>query len=158
LKFSGSYRNDGLTNNINDWMGYFLYANGLRLFYSDTDSPYKQGCTFRGDEGWVHVNRSRLTTWPESLRNVQIKPEEDLSAGASGSHYNNFIQCVRSRQEPIAPVEAGHQASYLGMIAEISIKTGRKLQWDPESETFDNDAEANGLLTAPMRSPWKLET
>jgi hypothetical protein len=88
---------------------------------------------------------------------VKIRPEQvRLAAGASGSHYNNFIQCVRSGKDPIAPVEAGHQASYLGMIAEISIRLDRKLHWDPKRETFVGDEEANRLLSAPMRSPWHL--
>ena len=157
LEFSGSYRNDGLTDNINDWSGEFRYESGLRMTYSDTDNPNKQGCLFRGDEGWVHVNRSRTTFEPKSLRDIKIKPDElNLTVGATGSHYNNFIQCVRSRKDPIAPVEAGHQASYLGMIAEISINLGRKLRWNPKTETFADDAEANRLLSAPMRSPWHL--
>ncbi|MFO7902338.1 MAG: hypothetical protein R6U98_06750, partial [Pirellulaceae bacterium] len=49
------------------------------------------------------------------------------------------------------------KASYLGMIAEISVKLGRPLRWDPKTETFPGDAEANGLLSAPMRSPWTLK-
>jgi predicted dehydrogenase len=158
LSFQGSYRNDGLTDNINDWTGEFRYESGLRMTFSDTGNPIAQGCTFRGDEGWVHVDRSRITTEPASLRDVKIGPDKlDLSRGAQGNHYENFVQCVRSRQDPIAPVEAGHQASYLGMIAEISITLGRSLRWDPKSETFPDDAEANRLLSAPLRSPWKLE-
>ena len=157
LEFTGSYRDDGLTDNINDWTGEFRYESGLRMTFSDTDNPNKQGCTFRGDEGRVHVNRSRPTFEPESLRTVEIKPDQiDLTAGATGSHYNNFIQCVRSRKDPIAPVEAGFQASYLGMIAEISNRLGRKLKWDPKTEKFTGDDQANRLLAAPMRTPWHL--
>lgn len=157
LQFKGSYRHDGLTDNINDWTGEFRFPGGLRMTYSDTGNPNEQGCKFIGDEGWAHVNRARTTTEPKSLREIEIQAGKiDLAAGATGSHYQNFLQCVRSRKDPIAPVEAGHQASYLGMIAEISIKLGRSLRWDPKTETFCNDAEANALLSAPMRSPWKL--
>ena len=75
------------------------------MTYSDTDNPNKQGCTFRGDEEWVPVNRRRSTFGPESLRSVEIKPDEtDLAVGATGSHYNNFVQCVRSRKDPSRPV------------------------------------------------------
>ncbi len=157
LEFTGHYRNDGLTDNINDWRGEFRYDSGLRMTYSDTGNPNQQGCLFRGDKGWVHVNRSRSSFEPESLRSVEIRSDEiDLAAGATGSHYHNFIQCVRSRKDPIAPVEAGFQASYLGMIAEISIRLGRKLKWNPATEKFVDDEEANQLLSAPMRSPWHL--
>ncbi len=157
LEFKGSYRHDGLTDNINDWKGEFRFPSGLRMGYSDTDNPYEQGCKFIGDKGWVHVNRVRTTTEPKSLREIELKADDvDLSAGATGSHYENFLACVRSRKEPIAPVEAGHQATYLGMIAEISIKLGRPLRWDPKTETFSDDAEANALLSGPMRAPWSL--
>ena len=157
LEFTGSYRNDGLTDNINDWKGEFRYDSGLRMTYSDTGNPNKQGCVFRGDRGWVHVNREGIWAEPQSLLKARIKPNEiHLDAGAVGSHYENFIQCVRSRRDPIAPVEAGHQASYLGMIAEISIRLGRALRWDPKAERFVRDNQANRLLSAPMRSPWHL--
>lgn len=157
LEFTGSYRNDGLTDNINDWKGEFRYASGLRMTFSDTGNPNEQGCIFRGEEGWVHVDRDRIEAEPKSLLDVTIGPDQiHLDAGASGSHYENFIQCVRSRKDPIAPVEAGLQASYLGMIAEFSIRLQRKLRWDPKSETFPNDAEANRLLSTPLRAPWKL--
>jgi len=49
-----------------------------------------------------------------------------------------------------------HQASHLGMIAEISISLGRKLRWNPTTEKFVGDNQANQLLSAPMRSPWHL--
>ncbi len=157
LEFSGAYRNDGLTDNVNDWKGEFRYRSGLRMTYSDTDNPNRQGCVFRGDKGWVHVNRQGLWASSDSLLKVQLKPDDmRLDSGATGNHYHNFIQCVRGRRDPIAPVEAGHQASYLGMIAEISIKLGRALTWDPLAERFTGDDLANRLLAMPMRSPWRL--
>lgn len=158
LEFTGSYRNDGLTDNINDWKGEFRYKSGLRMTYRDTGiTNDKQRCIFHGDAGWVHVNRAGIWAKPQSLLKARIKPNEiHLDAGAVGSHYENFIQCVRSRKDPIAPVEAGHQASYLGMIAEISIRLGRALKWDPKAELFIGDDRANRLLSAPMRSPWYL--
>ena len=88
---------------------------------------------------------------------VKIRSDQlSLDAGATGDHYGNFIQCVRSRKDPIAPVEAGHKASYLGMIAEISVRLGRRLRWDPKPETFLDDNAANRLLSVTMRSPWHL--
>ena len=102
LEFTGSYRDDGLTDNINDWKGEFRYESGLHMAYSDTGNPYQQGCKFIGDEGWVHVNRNRSSFEPESLRDVTIQPRSIrfVCTGAVGSHYNNFIQCVRSRKDP----------------------------------------------------------
>jgi predicted dehydrogenase len=151
----GSYRNDGLTDNINDWQSEFNYASGLHMTHTDTGNPNKQGCRFEGDKGWVHVNRGGIWAEPKSLLQVQIKPNE-ISLGQSGSHHANFITCVRTRKDPIAPVEAGHKASWLGLVPEIACRLKRKLKWDSAKEKFINDPEANNMLTRPMRSPWRL--
>ena len=155
IECKGSYRNDGLTDNINDWQAEFTYASGLRMTHTNTDNPNKQGCRFEGDKGWVHVNRQGIWAEPASLLKVKIKPNE-TSLGASTSHHADFLDCVRSRRDPIAPVEAGHKASYLGLVPEIACRLRRKLKWDPVKEQFADDREANQMLARPMRSPWHL--
>jgi predicted dehydrogenase len=155
IECRGSYRDDGLTDNINDWQAEFTYASGLRMRYTDTGNPNKQGCLFEGEKGWVHVNRSGIWAEPEALLKVQIKPGQ-IHLGESTSHHANFIDCVRSRRDPIAPVEAGHKASYLGLIPEIACWLQRKVKWEPAKEQFVDDADANEMLARPMRSPWHL--
>jgi len=155
LEAKGSYRNDGFTDNINDWQAEFKYATGLRMTFTDTNHPNKQGCQFVGDQGWVHVNRSSISAEPQSLLQVKIRPNE-THLYESLNHHEDFINSVSSRRDPVAPVEAGHKASYLGMIAEIAVRIGRKLKWDPAEEKFVGDPEANRLLARPIRSPWHL--
>ncbi len=155
FKCTGSYRNDGLTDNINDWQSEFNYRSGLRMNYTDTDNPNKQGCRFEGDKGWVHVNRKGIWAEPASLLEVNIKPNEK-HLHESKDHHRDFLNSVRTRRDPVSPVEAGHQASYLGLIAEIANRLKRKLKWNPASERFIGDREANRMLTRPMRSPWRL--
>ncbi|UCG57215.1 MAG: Gfo/Idh/MocA family oxidoreductase [Phycisphaerales bacterium] len=155
IECTGSYRDDGLTDNINDWQAEFTYASGLRMTYSDTGNPNKQGCQFEGDEGWVHVNRGGIWAEPASLLKVTIKPDE-IHLGTSRSHHADFADCVGTRRDPISPVEAGHKASYLGLVPEIACRLRRKLKWDPAKEEFVGDREANLMLTRPMRSPWYL--
>jgi len=155
IECKGSYRDDGFTDNINDWQAEFIYANGLRMTYTDTGNPNKQGCKFEGDKGWVHVNRGGIWAEPASLLKVKIKPNE-IRLGDSTSHHGDFLNCVRTRRDPISSVEAGHKASYLGLIPEIACRLRRKLKWDPAKEQFLDDREANCLLARPMRSPWHL--
>jgi predicted dehydrogenase len=155
LEFKGSYRNDGLTDNINDWQGQFTYASGLKMTYSDTGNPNKIGCTFEGDKGWVYVDRAGIWAEPASLLDVKLKPDE-IHLHESTSHHSDFLQCVRSRRDPVSDVEAGHKASYLGLIAEIAVRLNRKLKWDPVAEKFIDDDQANRLLARPLRSPWHL--
>jgi predicted dehydrogenase len=155
VECSGNYRNDGLTDNINDWQAEFNYAGGLRMTYTDTGNPNKQGCRFEGDKGWVHVNRGGISAEPASLLQVKIKSKE-THLYESVSHHADFIRCVRARRDPVAPVEAGHKASYLGLIPEIAIRLSRRLKWDPATERFVGAPEANDMLARPMRSPWYL--
>ncbi|MHC4681330.1 MAG: Gfo/Idh/MocA family protein, partial [Planctomycetota bacterium] len=109
VECSGDYRDDGLTDNINAWQAEFTYASGLHMTYTDTGHPNKQGCQFEGDKGWVHVNRKGISAEPASLLDVTIKPNE-IHLGNSTSHHANFIDCVKTRRDPISPVEAGHKA------------------------------------------------
>ena len=125
------------------------------MTYPDTGHPNKQGCQFKGDKGWVHVNRQGIWAEPASLLNISINPNETY-LGDSTSHHVVFIGCVQTRREPIATVEAGHKASYLGLVQEIVCRLGRKLKWDSANEQFIGDREANQMLVRPMRSPWHL--
>jgi len=129
------------------------------MVFSDVGNPCAKGTKFIGDEGWVYIDRQMFRAEPMSLLKTELKPEDKRlypAARKGASHYRNFIDCVLLRKEPIAPVEAGAQAPYLGMVAEISIKLGQKLTWDHEKERFVGDAAANALLSTPMRAPWSL--
>jgi len=155
INCKGSYRDDGLTDNINDWRAELEYDSGLRMSFSDTGNPNKQGCRFEGDKGWVHVNRAGIWAEPVSLLQEKIKPDE-INLYESSDHLSDFIKCVRNRSDPVSPVESGHKASYLGLITDIATRVKRKIKWDPGKQVFVNDLEANRMLSRPMRSPWRL--
>ena len=72
------------------------------------------------------------------------------------SHSADFLQCVRTRQDPVSTVESGHAASTLGNVADIALHLERKLKWDPKAGCFIGDAEANNMLSRPTRSPWTM--
>ena len=69
-------------------------------------------------------------------------------------HVRNFIDCVKTRQRPVADVADGHAVATACHLANISLRTGRKLQWDAEKETILGDKEAAAMLTRPYRKPW----
>jgi hypothetical protein len=74
------------------------------------------------------------------------------------SHFQNFIDCVRSRERDNlnCEVEQGHLSTSLCHLANISFRTGRKLVFDPKTETFPGDDEANALLRREYREPYVL--
>jgi len=129
------------------------YASGVKLIVSSTE---RMGVTFEGSDGSVFVTRGAI----EASNNDWLY-EDDYGPGAvrlyrSDNHYRNFIDCVLSRKEPIAPVETAHRSITIAHLGNISLRLGRDLRWDPDKEQVIDDAAANAMLSRPMRAPWSL--
>ena len=150
-----TYRNDKLSDNINSWQAEYRYPDGLKMSFTDTGHPNAQGCKFIGDKGWVHVNRGGISADPKSLLKVTLKPTA-VRLHESRHHQADFLTAVRSRRDPVSPVESGLAASNLGLIGEIAGRLAAKLRWDPAKGTFLTADRANRLLRRPMRHPWAL--
>ena len=71
-------------------------------------------------------------------------------------HIQNWLDCVKTRSTPNAPVEIGHRSVTVCHLANICRELGRKVHWDPKSETILNDEEASRLLDRPRRTGWEL--
>jgi hypothetical protein len=69
-------------------------------------------------------------------------------------HVRNFLDCVKSRATPISDLASAHRVSTMCHLANISLRLGRKLRWDPTREDVIGDAEASALLSRPYRVPW----
>ncbi|MBE7558323.1 Gfo/Idh/MocA family oxidoreductase [bacterium] len=131
----------------------YTYSDGVTLRCTTGGNPRIE---FFGTEGAVKVARGNwLETTPRSLARSTIAPGE-IHLYESRNHYADFIQCVRSRQQPAAPVEIGHRSVTICHLGLIACRLGRKLRWDPQREAFIGDAEADGLRSRPMRAPWTL--
>lgn len=131
-----------------------VYDDGVRMFHGGAAAG--AGVEFVGESGRIRVNRGQfLETEPETLKYETIGPEE-TRLYASADHRRNFLKCVRSRREPICPVEVGHRSVTVCHLANIASWLRRPLRWDPERETFADDPEADRLLERPMRAPWQL--
>ena len=127
-----------------------VYANGVRMIMETGDPP---GVRFEGDGGWIHVQRGRIeASDPEILR--QKPGQGEVKLYQSGNHMKDFLECMRSRKDPAAPVEVGHRSNTICVMTHIAMKLGRKLVWDPGSDKFVGDDEANRLLDFPHREPW----
>lgn len=82
--------------------------------------------------------------------------EKEIRLPVSDNHYRNWLDCVKSREEPIEPVEAGHGTVNICHCGNIAMRLKRKVRWNPETETFIDDAEANAMLRRPYRDPWSI--
>lgn len=105
--------------------------------------------TFRGQPTG---GPQKTVTAPEFW--TQARKEPGSSDQQFDSHVRNFLDCVKSRQQPIASVEQGHQVATAVHLANISLRVGRKLHWDAATEQIVGDAEAAKYLERPYRQPW----
>ena len=101
------------------------------------------------------VQRGFIDASPKSLLKTIIGPDE-IQLPRSNDHRRNFLDSVKSRRDPICPVNIAARTDAVCHQADITIRLGRKLHWDPENEAFINDEEANKMLTGYMRSPWHI--
>ena len=129
------------------------YANGVELIC--TPDGIGGAARFEGTEGWVHVDWNSFKTYPESLMDTVIGPDE-IHLYKSLDHKRNFLDCIRSGRDPITPVEVGHRSASVCHLANIAMRLQRKLHWDPDKERFINDEPANRLLSKPVRAPWHV--
>jgi hypothetical protein len=143
------------------------YAKGIELECTTTKRGF--GVRFEGTEGWIEFTYQGLRIFPESLKDTQIGPQEvhlpvsikDRPKGAparsmSYDHVRNFLDCMKSREDPVEFVEAGHRTASLCHLGNIAMKLRRKIRWDPVHEQIIGDEEAGKMLSRPMRSPWTL--
>jgi predicted dehydrogenase len=135
----------------------YTYANGVvmtcrqKLNTKGTD----QGTEFIGDKGSLFVYRGGITANPKELLSG-IELPKIVSSQANIAHVNNFFDCVKSRQRPAADIRVGHRSATVCHLGNIAVRTGKKIQWDPQSETIVGDSEASQWLTKEYRKPWRL--
>jgi predicted dehydrogenase len=144
-----------------------IYADGLHMTVS---GEFPNGIKFIGTDGWIFVSRGNEAVTasdpgaklkdpkaldasdPKIIRSV-IGPDE-IHLYESANHHGNWLECVRSRRQPIAPVEVAHRSCTACLIHHMAMKVKRRLHWDPVKERFKNDDEANAMLSRPQRPPY----
>jgi predicted dehydrogenase len=148
----------------------FEFASGrLAVFgqYEASGNPaFPSGeVEFRGTQGTVYVNTKGFEVVPErggqfQDRAPRMEPVKvaasDGNASLTALHARNFLDCVKSREKPRADVEIGHRSTSFSLMANISLVTRARLDWDAENERFTNNDQANELLHYEYRKPWKL--
>lgn len=129
------------------------YPSGLEI-HGSNKGP--RGIGFEGKDGklFVHIHGGKLIADPVNL--LADTSKLDFSIGKSPGHHRNFLDCVRSRNQPIANHEAGHRSATICHINNLSMRLGRALVWNPNSEQFVDDDEANNLIMPIMREPYTI--
>ena len=147
------------------------YANGLEMRIANAskfakrkgkgwdgrkkDNKFGMGAVWYGENGWLQVNRSGIWSDNPDILNTD-RDSLKIKLYESKEHHQNFLDCVKSGKETIAPAEVGFRSISVALLGEIAMTTGDKLKWDPDAEKFTNSDEANDLLLKPYRKPWVL--
>ena len=130
-----------------------IYADGTRVW---KNHPVKNGqmIQFIGDAGEVLVSRDdRLETTPAELKNRPLVPT-DVHLYASNNHEGNWLDCIRTRKQPICPAEIGHRTATICHLNGIAERLNRRIKWDPAKEQILDDPEAARWLDRPRRTPY----
>jgi hypothetical protein len=134
-------------------------------------SELTNGIRFIGTDGWIWVARGAyilnqglpiigkngiypLHASNPSLLNSVIAPQE-VHLYESAEQHLNWLECIQTEQQPIAPIEVGHRTCSTCLLHWMAMKLGKKIYWDPVRETFSKpDSEATALLSRPRRKAY----
>ena len=138
------------------WPVTMRYANGVDLRFT----PGERSSRFYGERGQLVMQRNGYRMDPPDLAKDAPDPKVAKKWEGFGHvarpHIEDWLSCVKTRKTPNAPVEVGHRSNTVGLLANIARELGRPLRWDPASERFDGDDEANRLLDRPRREGFEL--
>jgi len=157
----------GLWNVHGDFMVKARYENDINMYIS---GGYTNGIRYEGTEGWIFVSRGNYSATasdpvakeasskaldasdPSIL--TSVIQENELHLYKSDEQHKDWLDCIKTRKQPISPAEVGHRACSVCLVSHIAMKLPRKLFWDPLKERFKNDEEANKMLSRPQRGQW----
>jgi hypothetical protein len=119
------------------------------------------GILFEGTEGRFFVNRGRISGKPvEDLRDNPLPDdaiEEVYGGPISENHSANFIECMKTREQPISDVWSHNRMLEICHLSNIAMRLGREVNWDPAKREIVGDAEANSFLARESRKGYEIQ-
>ena len=160
IEGEAEYPSGGSCDCVLSWRIRYEFAQAAPItFVNEGRDGISHGTRFIGDAGWVHVKRGVITASDESfLRDPQNKAGTmPVQLPVSLEHTRNFVDAIKAKSRAICDIETAVRADTLPQLAAIALKAKRKLAWNPETETFGDDAAVNLLLEKrPFRGEWKI--
>ncbi len=126
-----------------------------------TEEPFNEaktrGVKFIGTDGWIEVSRGHfLASDPELMPPPEADRDDDVAYETGIPHLVNFIESMRTRKDPVAPVEAGHRTCTTCTLGNIAYELMRPVEWDPATESFVDDPEAEKHYHRDYRPGYSL--
>lgn len=127
----------------------FVYDDGVEMFHGGPS-----GCTFEGTEGTIYVDRGGIKSTPESILTTPLEEKDFHLPVIASDHRQNWLDCIKSGELPVADVEIGARTAQVCQLANIGYWLRRPLKWNPKLEEFPDDSQANELRRRENRDPW----
>lgn len=129
------------------------YANGITIRLEDNGPA--AGGEFIGDKGKIRIGNNTVDSNPAELAQTPVE-QLQVRLPEIDDHIQNWFDCIKSREMPIADVQIGHRSAIVCHLGNIARWVGRPLRWDPQAENFPGDDQANRFLDRPRRAPYEL--
>ena len=130
----------------------YTYPNGVKLLCGQN---HRMGVTFEGQDGILYVTRGKIQCTVKGVLEEPLGANE-VHLYESKNHYENWLECIKTRKRPISDVAIGHRSATVCHLGNISIRTGHRVKWDPKKEQVVGDAAAASMVSYQYRAPWKL--
>jgi hypothetical protein len=126
----------------------------VRPWCTNAEDGATVGNIFYGSEGYMVIKG--YNAYETHLGQKREPGPKSSAKGEVDLHFANFIEAVRTRNKKLlhGPVETAHYSSGLAHLGNIAFRLGRKLEFDPKTERFAGDEEANAMLTRKYRPPY----
>jgi len=162
---TGKLPERGLLSTVEEWDIRCTYPGGVVMHFlsarlaKENGIDYRKrwsshGTTFHGSEGWISVDRGGIEYSSPTLAEVQLG-DDDQPLYASPAHDRNFIDCVKSREQCVSPLETAIRSDTISHLSQLAVRTGKTIEWDPITETA-TDPFIHSILDRPQRGPYRL--
>ena len=126
-----------------------VYANGVEMYHGGPS-----GCTFTGTQGTLRIDRGQLSSDPKEIAAEPIADDE-VHLFESRDHHRNWVDCIKSREKPVAEVEVGARSVTVCHLFNLAYWNRKSYKYDPKNWCFDNETD-NQQLDRQRRDPWQL--
>jgi predicted dehydrogenase len=138
-------------------------SSGGLFQYGEVELRGTKGTLYADEDGYriTGTRPGQFVTWIKLMEDEAVDSKnEPLPDGSSrdstAALVRNYLDCIKSRNTPLCPLEEGHRSTSFAHLANIALKVKARLEWDPIKEKFINNEAANQLLHYEYRKPWKL--
>ena len=143
--------------------GIYEGSSGDLFPYGEIEIRGTKGNLYASERGYriIPAKSGQFQKWDKPISAEEFdNPDPYLSDGSSSDSTSglirNFLDCIKTRQNPLCTLEEGHRSTSFAHLANIAVATRQRLEWDSEKEIFKNNPKANELLSYEYRKPWTL--